>query len=207
MVIRVEQGKGRKDRYVMLSPHLLELLRAWCKAGRPRGWLFPGQNPISPLTTRQFRRACHAAAHMAGITKRVTPHTLRHSFATHLLEQNIDIRVIQVLPERRHTAHEHLVEGLIYYRFHPRFGETVLISRQLEYRGVELVVVLQPDRSLACIPAWMTREAAAQYVLCEKPRFSVDILRSLRAAADALLGSLQSESKMEEADNAAPIQK
>jgi len=89
--------------------------------------------------------------------------------------------------ERRHTAHEHLVEGLIYYRFHPRFGETVLISRQLEYRGVELVVVLQPDRSLACIPAWMTREAAAQYVLCEKPRFSVDILRSLRAAADALL--------------------
>ena len=97
MVIRVEQGKGRKDRYVMLSPHLLELLRAWCKAGRPRGWLFPGQNPISPLTTRQFRRACHAAAHMAGIDKRVSPHTLRHSFATHLLEQNIDIRVIQVL--------------------------------------------------------------------------------------------------------------
>jgi len=97
MVIRVEQGKGRKDRYVMLSPHLLELLRAWCKAGRPRGWLFPGQNPVSPLTTRQFRRACHAAAHMAGIDKRVSPHTLRHSFATHLLEQNIDIRVIQVL--------------------------------------------------------------------------------------------------------------
>ena len=109
--------------------------------------------------------------------------------------------------ERRHTAHEHLVEGLIYYRFHPPFGETVLISRQLEYRGVELVVVLQRDRSLACIPAWMTREAAAEYVLSEKPRFSVDILRSLRAAADALLGSLQSESKMEEADNAAPIQK
>jgi integrase/recombinase XerD len=97
MVIRVEQGKGRKDRYVMLSPHLLELLRAWCKAGRPRGWLFPGQNPVSPLTTRQFNRACHAAAHMAGIDKRVSPHTPRHSFATHLLEQNIDIRVIQVL--------------------------------------------------------------------------------------------------------------
>jgi len=97
MVIRVEQGKGRKDRYVMLSPHLLELLRAWCKAGRPQGWLFPGQNRVNPLTTRQFNRACHAAAHMAGIDKRVSPHTLRHSFATHLLEQNIDIRVIQVL--------------------------------------------------------------------------------------------------------------
>jgi integrase/recombinase XerD len=97
MVIRVEQGKGRKDRYVMLSPHLLELLRAWCKAGRPQGWLFPGQNRVNPLTTRQFNRACHAAAQMAGIDKRVSPHTLRHSFATHLLEQNIDIRVIQVL--------------------------------------------------------------------------------------------------------------
>jgi integrase/recombinase XerD len=97
MVIRVEQGKGRKDRYVMLSPHLLDLLRAWCKAGRPQGWLFPGQDRVNPLTTRQFNRACHAAAHMAGIDKRVSPHTLRHSFATHLLEQNIDIRVIQVL--------------------------------------------------------------------------------------------------------------
>jgi len=97
MVIRVEQGKGHKDRYVMLSPHLLELLRAWYKAARPQGWLFPGQNPVSPMTTRQLTRACHAAAHMAEIGKRVSPHTLRHSFATHLLEQNIDIRVIQVL--------------------------------------------------------------------------------------------------------------
>jgi site-specific recombinase XerD len=97
MLIRVEQGKGRKDRYVMLSPHLLDLLRAWCKAGRPQGWLFPGQNAVNPFTTRQFNRACHAAAQMAGIDKQVSPHTLRHSFATHLLEQNIDIRVIQVL--------------------------------------------------------------------------------------------------------------
>ncbi len=97
MVIRIEQGKGRKDRYVMLSPHLLELLRAWYKVARPQGWLFPGQNPVNPMTTRQLTRACHAAAHMAEIGKRVSPHTLRHSFATHLLEQNIDIRVIQVL--------------------------------------------------------------------------------------------------------------
>jgi site-specific recombinase XerD len=97
MVIRVEQGKGHKDRYVMLSPHLLELLRAWYKAARPQGWLFPGLKPASPMTTRQLTRACHAAARMADIGKRVSPHTLRHSFATHLLEQNIDIRVIQVL--------------------------------------------------------------------------------------------------------------
>ena len=97
MVIRVEQGKGRKDRYVMLSPHLLDLLRAWWKLARPQGWLFPGQNRLDPLTTRQLNRACHAAADTAEIGKRVSLHTLRHSFATHLLEQNIDIRVIQVL--------------------------------------------------------------------------------------------------------------
>jgi site-specific recombinase XerD len=97
MMLRVEQGKGRKDRYAMLSPKLLELLRDWYRVARPRGWLFPGRDPITPMTTRQLNRACHAAADMAKIKKRVTPHTLRHSFATHLLEQNIDIRVIQVL--------------------------------------------------------------------------------------------------------------
>src|SRR5258707_3449859 len=97
MVIRVEQGKGRKDRYVMLSPYLLDLLRAWWKAALPQGWLFPGRDPVQPLTTRQLNRACHAAAQMAEIEKPVSLHTLRHSFATHLLEQKTDIRVIQVL--------------------------------------------------------------------------------------------------------------
>jgi site-specific recombinase XerD len=97
MVIRVEQGKGRKDRYVMLSQHLLDLLRAWWKVGRPQGWLFPGQNPVNPLTPRQLNRACHTAARMAEIDKPVHLHTLRHCFATHLLEQKTDIRVIQVL--------------------------------------------------------------------------------------------------------------
>jgi site-specific recombinase XerD len=97
MVIRVEQGKGSKDRYVILSEHLLKLLRVWWKAARPQGWLFPGQNPVNPLTPRQLNRACHAAAQMAEIDKRVSLHTLRHSFATHLLEQKTDIRVIQML--------------------------------------------------------------------------------------------------------------
>src|SRR5215207_10795354 len=97
MIIRVEQGKGGKDRNVMLSPSLLDLLRTWWRAARPRGWLFPGRDPAQPMTTRQLNRACHAAAQMAEIKKRVSLHTLRHSFATHLLEQNIDVRVIQVL--------------------------------------------------------------------------------------------------------------
>jgi integrase/recombinase XerD len=97
MIVRVEQGKGGKDRNVMLSASLLELLRTWWRVARPEGWLFPGQNPVNPMTTRQLNRACHAAAQAAGIDRNVSPHTLRHSFATHLLEQNVDIRVIQVL--------------------------------------------------------------------------------------------------------------
>jgi site-specific recombinase XerD len=102
-VIRVEQGKGRKDRYAMLSLELLELLRSWWRAGRekgvmlPGGWLFPGQDPVNHLTTRQLNRMFHAAKEAAGIDKPVSLHTLRHCFATHLLEQKVDIRVIQVL--------------------------------------------------------------------------------------------------------------
>jgi integrase/recombinase XerD len=84
MLLRIEQGKGSKDRFAMLSPQLLELLRDWWRIERPRGWLFPGQYPVNHLTTRQLNRVVHATAHAAEITKRVTPHTLRHyiSFPT-----------------------------------------------------------------------------------------------------------------------------
>jgi len=103
MTLRIEQGKGRKDRYAMLCPVLLERLRAWWRFAHAKGkmldggWLFPGQNPVNPMSTRQFNRICRMAAEAAGIDKRVSPHTLRHSYATHLLEQKVDIRVIQVL--------------------------------------------------------------------------------------------------------------
>jgi integrase/recombinase XerD len=97
MLIHVEQGKGRKDRKVMLSPGLLDLLRDYWREARPQGWLFPGKPKINPLSPRQLNRAFTSAKHMAGIAKPATLHTLRHSFATHLLEANTDIRVIQVL--------------------------------------------------------------------------------------------------------------
>ena len=97
MVIRVEQGKGGKDRFALLSPQLLDVLRDWYRIARPRIYLFPGQDKIGPMTTRQLNRICHIAAEVARLPRWVSPHTLRHSFATHLLEQNIDVRVIQVL--------------------------------------------------------------------------------------------------------------
>ena len=103
MVVRVEQGKGKKDRYVMLSPSLLELLRDWWRSARKKGWMYPGQPWLFPsyrgqhTSTRQLHRIVRLAAGRAGIAKRVGVHTLRHSFATHLLEQKTDIRIIQVL--------------------------------------------------------------------------------------------------------------
>lgn len=103
MLLRIEQGKGRKDRHAMLSPTLLTLLRVWWREGHrlgkmwPGGWLFPGMNPVNPMTPRQLNRYVHEAAARAGIAKAVSSHSLRHAFATHLLEQKVDIRIIQVL--------------------------------------------------------------------------------------------------------------
>ena len=115
MTLRVEQGKGQKDRYAMLSPLLLERLRVWWRVARAQGkmldggWLFPGLNPIDPLSPRQLNRAIRAAALAADIDKRVSMHTLRHCFATHLLEQKVDIRIIQAL-----LGHKKLDTTVIY---------------------------------------------------------------------------------------------
>lgn len=97
MVIRVRQGKGQKDRYVMLSPTLLELLRTYWHFERPRTWLFPGRTPEVPIVRHNVQRACRQAALDAGLSKRVTVCTLRHCFATHLLEAGTNVRVIQLL--------------------------------------------------------------------------------------------------------------
>jgi site-specific recombinase XerD len=97
MVIHVRAGKGRKDRIVPLSPKLLEELRAyWCTA-RPRPFLFPGARAHRPITTGSIRGACRRTVRLAGLKKRVTPHTFRHSFATHLLEAGVDLRTIQMI--------------------------------------------------------------------------------------------------------------
>ena len=119
MLIRVERGTGGRCRHALLSADLLALLRAWWQQGRrdgvmlPAGWLFPGQDPAKPITTRQLSRVVEGAAEAAGLTKRVSPHTLRHSFATHLLEDGVDIRVIQVL-----LGHAKLDNTALYTRGH-----------------------------------------------------------------------------------------
>lgn len=98
MRIRVEQGKGRRDRDALLSPHLLRTLRDWWKVARPPVWLFPNRlTPFEHVTPKSLNRAFHQAVNSAGVKKAVSLHTLRHCFATHLLEQNVDVRVIQVL--------------------------------------------------------------------------------------------------------------
>jgi integrase/recombinase XerD len=111
MVIHVRQGKGGKDRYVMLSEQLLGILRAYWRIERPTEWLFPGLDPERPLTTRTLQLACRLAAQIAGLDKKVTVHTLRHCFATHLLERGVDIRVIQDL-----LGHCHITSTARYAR-------------------------------------------------------------------------------------------
>ena len=104
MVLRVEQGKGQKDRYTMLSPKLLEILRAWWRVEKPKDWLFPGDFPGQHITRFAVERECQKAHRICKIPKPITPHSLRHAFAVHLLEQGTDIRTIQLLLGHRSLA-------------------------------------------------------------------------------------------------------
>ena len=97
MVLRVANGKGQKDRYVMLSPKLLAVLREWWQVERPRHWLFPGGRPETPITREAVNRACQVVVRRARLTKAISPHALRHAFAVHLLEAGTDLRTIQLL--------------------------------------------------------------------------------------------------------------
>src|SRR6476619_5134495 len=119
MVIRVEQGKGGKDRYVMLSPQLLRILRSYWRLARPRRWMFPGRDEDRPLDPTVLHAACRSARSAAGLSKQVTVHTLRHSFATHLLENGADVRIIQVL-----LGHASLASTARYTRSPPRPSAT-----------------------------------------------------------------------------------
>src|SRR5215468_8910299 len=104
MVIRIAQGKGQKDRYVMLSPKLLEVLRAWWPVDKPKQWLFPGDRVGRHVTKDSVELACQKARQRCGISKPITPHSLRHSFATHLVESGTDVRTIQLLLGHRSLA-------------------------------------------------------------------------------------------------------
>jgi len=104
MVLRVEQGKGKKDRYTLLSPKLLEILRAWWRVEKPKDWLFPGDFPGRHITRSAVEKECQEAHCICKISKPITPHSLRHAFAVHLLEQGTDIRTIQLLLGHRSLA-------------------------------------------------------------------------------------------------------
>lgn len=104
MIIQIEQGKGRKDRYVPLSPKLLELLRTYWRKERPQEWLFPGQDPHQPLGRKAVADAVKRASERAGLTKELSPHSFRHAYAVHLLEAGTDVRTIQLLLGHRSLA-------------------------------------------------------------------------------------------------------
>ena len=144
MLLRVERGKGGRYRNAMLPADLLTLLREWWKLGRqqgvmhPQGWLFPGQNAMRPICTRQLHRVVVTAAHAASISKRVGPHTLRHSFATHLLEDGVDIRVIQAL-----LGHARLNSTALYTRVATRTVRAVISP--LDTLGALATAQARPD--------------------------------------------------------------
>ena len=171
MLIVVERAKGDRQRHALLSPSLLALLRAWWQEGRqqgvmrPGGWLFPGQDPAKPITTRQLSRVVEDAAEAAGLTKNVSPHTLRHSFATHLLEDGTDIRVIQVL-----LGHAKLENTALYTRVATKVVRTV--TSPLD----KIMARIEPGDSVGAIPSGRSSANRASKPVTSPPlRTNLDI--------------------------------
>jgi site-specific recombinase XerD len=135
MVIHVEDGKGRKDRYVMLSPALLEMLREYWRRFRPKEWLFPGRNPEKPISPLVIDLACRTARRKCDIAKPVTPHSLRHAFAVHLLESGADLRTIQLLLGHRELEH---------------LGPIPAPSDQQGLRDAQSILFAEVSRAIAC---------------------------------------------------------
>jgi site-specific recombinase XerD len=139
MVIHIQQGKGRKDRDVPLSPKLLETLREYWRCVKPRNYLFPGQSAEAPLTTKAVWFACHGAVKRAGIQKRISPHSLRHSYATHLLESGADLRTIQLL-----LGHADIKHTLVYLHLSQRHLHAT--ANPLDALSVSDVAAVRPSR-------------------------------------------------------------
>lgn len=142
MVIRIEKGKGAKDRYVMLSPRLLETLRHWWRTARPQHWLFPGVRADKPLTRQAVEKACHEAHSHCGIAKPITPHSFRHAFAVHMLENGTDVRTIQLL-----MGHACLSTTAIYLRIATTKVCSATSPLDLLPRPVDAKAFLPPQHS------------------------------------------------------------
>ncbi len=139
MVIHIHEGKGRKDRDVPLSAKLLETLREYWRCVKPRNYLFPGQSADAPLTTKAVWFACHTAVKRAGIQKRISPHSLRHSYATHLLESGADLRTIQLL-----LGHADIKHTLVYLHLSQRHLHAA--TNPLDTLAVSDVAEVRPSR-------------------------------------------------------------
>src|SRR6516165_3471230 len=212
MVIRVEQGKGKKDRYVILSPILLEILHEWWRVARKKGWMSAGQPWLFPgyrgqhTSARQLHRIVRLAAGVpaspsvsafirCGTASPPISWSRRPIFGSSRFYWDI-----------RNSTRRRSTEAKVHYPYHPQFGEAVIVRRRLFTHNVEMAVILQPDGSLACLPAWMLAESAAQYRICRSPTISIAFVQSLRVEIDALLASLPSNSEMGDERHAAKFE-
>src|SRR6516165_1830025 len=212
MLIRVEQGKGKKHRYVILSPILLEILHQWWRVARKTGWMSPAQPWLFPgyrgqhTSARQLHRIVRLAAGVPAspsVSAFIRCGTASPPISWSRRPIFGSSRFYSVT---RHTAREHATEAKVHYPYHPQFGEAVIVRRRLFTHNVEMAVILQPDGSLACLPAWMLAESAAQYRICRSPTISIAFLQSLRVEIDALLASLPSNSEMGDERHAAKFE-